>query len=187
MVRSVTAFFKSFTRKLKGKTKVPKLRGKIDTEMLRFAYEVLIQHKKENIEHYKMAIGVSIAQVENRKYSLRNVTDDINKLENSLSKVKNKTDTLTVELQQSGKSQEEIEQHSDYIRFQSRYNAIQTNLDEKSARLSKLQQNVKKAEDKIEFFKLQIEQLHRGITKIQQEQKDAIHDHLSKLNDFKIE
>ena len=60
MVRSVSAFFKSFTRKFKGKTRIPKLRGKIDTEMLRFAYEVLIRHKQESIEQYKNAIGMLI-------------------------------------------------------------------------------------------------------------------------------
>lgn len=181
MVRSVSAFFKSFTRKFKGKTKVPKLRGEIDTEMLRFAYEVLIQHKKESIQHYKLATAKLIALVENRKHSLPNITDAINNLENSLKKVKNKTDTLTVELQQSGKSQEEIEQDPDYIRFQSNYVAILSNLDEKNARLSKLQQDIRKVEDKIESFKHQITQLHREINKLQEEQSDTIHDHLSKL------
>lgn len=181
MVRSVLAFFKSFTRKFKDKTKVPKLRGEIDAEMLRFAYEVLIQHKKESIQHYKQAIGRLIAQVENRKSWLPETTDAINNLENSLSKVKNKTDTLTVELQQSGKSQEEIEQDPDYIRFQSKYNAILSNLDEKNARLSKLQQDIRKSEDKIESFKHQITQLHREINKLQEEQSDTIYDHLSKL------
>ena len=181
MVKPVSAIFKSFTRKFKGKTRIPKLRGEIDTEMLRFAYEVLIQHKKESIEHYKMAIGMLIARVENRKSWLPNVTDDINKLEDSLSKVKNKTDTLTVELQQSGKSQEEIEQDPDYIRYQTAYNEIQSRLDEKNERFSKLQQDIKKAEDRIEHFKHQIQRLHRKIAKIQEEQSDTIQDHLSKI------
>ncbi len=183
MVRSVLSFFKSFTRKFKGKTKVPKLRGEIDTEMLRFAYEVLIQHKKESIQHYKQAIGMLIAQVENRKSSLRNVTDDINKFEKILASAKNKIRTLTAELQQAGMSQEEIEQHSDYIRLQSDYNAIQSTLDEKNARFSKLQQDIKKAEDRFEPFKRQMHQLHQEIAKIKQEQDDTIQDHLSKLND----
>ena len=166
MVRSVSTFFKSFTRKFKGKTKVPKLRGEIDSEMLGFAYEVLIQHKKESIQHYKTAIAMLIAQRETKKNSVQNVTDDINKFKNLLASVKNKKHALTVELQQAGISQEEIEQHSDYIRFQSDYNAIQSTLDEKNARFSKLQQDIKKAEDRFEPFKLQMHQLHQDIAKI---------------------
>ncbi|MYB64716.1 hypothetical protein F4X73_08500 [Candidatus Poribacteria bacterium] len=186
MVRSVSDLFKSFTRKFKDKTRVPKLRGEIDSEMLGFAYEVLIQHKKESIQHYKTAIAMLIAQRETKKNSVQNVTDDINKFKNLLASVKNKKHALTVALQQAGISQEEIEQHSDYIQFQSDYNAIQSDLDEKNARLSKLQQDVKKAEDRIEPFRLQIHQLHQELAKIQQEQKDTIHDHLSKLNEKKI-
>ena len=183
MVRSISVFFKSFTRKFKGKTKVPKLRGEIDSEMLGFAYEVLIQHKKESIQHYKTAIAMLIAQRETKKNSVQNVTDDINKFENLLASAKNKIHTLTVELQQVGMSQEEIEQHSDHIQFQSDYNAIQSTLDEKNARFSKLQQDIKKAEDRFEPFKRQIQLMHREIAKIKQEQDDTIQDHLSKLND----
>lgn len=121
--------------------------------------------------------------METRKGSLQNVTNDINKFEKILASAKNKITKLTAELQQAGMSQEEIEQHSDYIRFQSDYNAIQSTLDEKNARFSKLQQDIKKAEDRFEPFKLQMHQLHQDIAKIKQEQDDTIQDHLSKLND----
>lgn len=186
MVRSVSVFFKSFTRKFTGKKRLLTHSGKIDTKTLRSAYEVLIQYKKDNIQQYKNAVGMLIAQVENRKCSLRNVTDDINKFKRILVGVKNKINTLTVELQQAGMSQEEIEQHSDYIRFLSEYNAIQSCLDERNARLSKLQQDVKKAEDKVEPFKLQMMKLHLEISKIQEEQEDTIQDHLSILMDKEI-
>lgn len=183
MIRSVSTFFKSLTGKSKGKTRLPKLRGKIDIETLRFAYEILIQHKQENIQQCKTFIGQLVAHVEIRKSPLNALKGNINELEDSLNKVKNKTDTLAVELQQSGKSQEEIEQHPDYIRFQTAYSAIQSRLDEKNERFSKLQQEVNKAQDKIEPFKLQLQQLHQDIEKIQEQQDDAIRDHLTKLDD----
>ena len=53
----------------KGKTRLPKLRGKIDIETLRFAYEVLIQHKQENIQQHKIATAHLMAKVEKRKSS----------------------------------------------------------------------------------------------------------------------
>ena len=183
MIRSVSAFFKSLIRISKGKTRLPILREKIDIETLRFAYEILIRHKQENIQHYKLAIGMLLPQVEWRKSSLQKVTDDINKFKNALAKNKNQIDTLTDELQQAGKSQEEIEQHADYIRFQSNYRTTQSRLDEKNERFSKLQQDTKKAQDRIESCKLELQQLHQEIEKIQEEQDDTICDHLTKLDD----
>ncbi len=184
MIRSVSDFFKSLTRKSKGKTRLPKLRGKIDIETLRFAYEILIQYKQENIQEYKNAIGMLLPHAEMSKSPLQNVTDDIKKLKNALAKVENQIDTLTDELQQAGKSQEEIEQHPDYIQFQSRYSAIQSRLDEKNKRFSKLQQECNKAQDKIESSKLQMRRLHEEIVKIQEEQDDTIRNHLTKLDDL---
>ena len=186
MIRSVSTFFKSLTRKSKGKTRLPKLRGKVDIETLRFAYEILIQHKQENIQQHKSATGHLIAMVEKRKSSLPHVTDDINKLKNQLAEVKNQIHSLTDELQQAGKSQEEIEQHPDYIRFQSGYSAIQSSLDEKNERFSTLQQECNKAQDRIESFKSQLHQLHQEIEKIQEEQDETIHAHLSILQDKEI-
>ena len=186
MVKPVSVIFKSFTRKLTGKTGEPKLRGKIDTKSLRSAYEVLIRHKQENIQRYGFALSQLVVQIEIKKNSLNNVTSKINKLKNILVGVKNKLDILTVELQQSGKSQEEIEQHSDYIRLQSDYNAFQSNLDQKNARFTKLQQDIIETEDKAMPFKLQFQQLKLEIVKIQEERDDTIHDHLSILIDKEI-
>ncbi len=186
MKRSVSDFFKSLTRKSKGKTRLPKLRGKIDIETLRFAYEILIQHKQENIQQHKNAIAHLMVKVEKRKSLLPPVTNDINKLKNQLAEVKNQIDTLTDELQQAGKSQEEIEQHPDYIRFQSGYSAIQSRLDEKNERFSTLQQECNKAQDRIESFKSRFHQLLEEIEKIQEEQDETIHAHISILQDKEI-
>ena len=186
MVRPVSAILKSFTRKLTGKTGEPKLRGMIDTKSLRSAYEVLIRHKQDNIQQYKHAVGMLLAHVNKIKCSEQNVTADIDKLKNLLLEVKKKINTLTVELQQTGKSQEEIEQHPDCIQFQADYNAIQSDLDEKNSRFTKLQQDIKKVEYKIELFKVHIQQLHRAMDRIQEEQDDTIHDHLSILKDKEI-
>ena len=145
-------------------------------EAVREAYEDIIRDKQGNIQRYKQAIGQLIAIAEQKKNSLKGVTDDINKLEQmKAGAIAKKKDTAN-ELQKSGISDEEIKQHSDYVRCVTSYNDFQSTLEKKNARVAKLEQDIERAQHDIESHKLQITGLHRDLDRLKTEQSEAVAD-----------
>lgn len=145
-------------------------------EAVRGAYEDIIRDKQGNIQRYKNAIGQLIALVENKKNSLKGLTDDIDKLEKMKAGAIEKKESIIAELQKEGTSDEEIEQHPNYVRCVTSYNDFQATLEQKNARIAKLEQDIKRAQEDIETHKLQLTSLHRDLEKVKTEQSEAVAD-----------
>ena len=145
-------------------------------EAVREAYEDIIRDKQGNIQRYKNAIGQLIALVEQKKNSLKGVTDDIDKFEQMKAGAIDKKKDTANELQKAGISDEEIKQHPDYVRYVTSYNDFQSTLEEKNARVAKLEQDIERAQHDIESHKLQITGLHRDLGRIKTEQSEAVAD-----------
>ncbi len=145
-------------------------------EAVRGAYEDIIRDKQGNIQRYKNAIGQLIALVEQKKNSLKGVTDHIDKLEQMKAGAIDKKKDTANELQKAGISDEEIKQHPDYVRCVTSYNDFQSTLEEKNARVAKLEQDIERAQHDIESHKLQITGLHRDLDRIKTEQSEAVAD-----------
>ena len=135
-----------------------------------------IRVKREDIQRYKNVIGQSIALIENKKNSLKGLTDDIDKLEKMKAGAITKSKNTAAELRDSGASAEEIKQHPDYVRHITSYNDYRTTLEEKNARIAKLEQDIERAQEDIETHKLQITGLHRDLEKVKTEQSEAVAD-----------
>ena len=125
-----------------------------------------IRVKREDIQRYKNVIGQSIALIENKKNSLKGLTDDIDKLEKMKAGAITKSKNKAAELRDSGASDKEIKQHPDYVRHITSYNDYHTTLEEKNARVAKLEQDIERAQEDIETHKLQITTLHRELDKL---------------------
>ena len=148
-------------------------------EAVREAYEDIIRDKQGHIQRYKQAIGQLIALVEQKKNSLKGVTDDIDKLEQmKADAIAKKKDTAN-ELQKAGISDEEIKQDPGYVRCVTSYNDFQSTLEEKNARVAKLEQDIERAQNDIESHKLQITRLHRDLDRIKTEQSETVADLIS--------
>ncbi len=145
-------------------------------EAVRGVYEDIIRDKQGNIQRYKNAIGQLIALVENKKNSLKGLTDDIDKLEKMKAGAIEKKQGIITELKKEGTSDEEIEQHPSYVRCVASYNDFHATLEQKNARIAKLEQDIERAQADIETHKLQITTLHRDLEKVKTEQSEAVAD-----------
>jgi len=145
-------------------------------ESVRGVYEDIIREKQGNIQRYKNAIGQLIALVENKKNSLKGLTDDIDKLEKMKAGAIAKAKSTAAELRDTGASDEEIKQHPDYVQQITSYNDYHSTLEEKNARVAKLEQDIGRAQADIETHKLQITTLHRDLEKVKTEQSEAVAD-----------
>ena len=145
-------------------------------DAVRQTYEDIINDKKDNIQRYKHAMGQFIAIVEQKKNSLKDVTEKLDKLEQMKKAVTAKAESISLELKLSGLSDREIEQHPDYTRCIDSYNDFNSTVMEKKSRITELEDDIKRAQADIERHKPNITQLHRDVEKIKTEQSEAIAD-----------
>jgi phage shock protein A len=145
-------------------------------EAVRGAYEDIISDKKGNIQRYKQAIGQLIALVEQKKTAVKNLTGEVDRLEELKTGAIAKAQQTAAALQGEGLTEEEIKQHADYTRCVTAYQDFNSNLQEKTGRITELENEIEGAQADIESHKLQITTLHRDLDKIKSEQSEAVAD-----------
>ena len=176
MANGFTRFFKAIWYTLTGRAHESADRMMENPEAVRGAYEDIINDKKGNIQRYKQAIGQLIALVEQKRSTVKNLTDEIERLEELKAGAIAKAQQTAAELQGEGLGQEEIKQHAEYTRCVNAYQDFNSNLQEKTGQITALENEIEGAQTDIESHKLQITSLHRDLDKIKSEQSEAVAD-----------
>lgn len=176
MANGFTRFFKAIWYTLTGKAHESADRMMENPEAVRGAYEDIINDKKGNIQRYKAAIGQLIALVEQKRSTVKSLTDEVERLEELKSGAIAKAQQTAAQLQGEGLSPEEIKVHSEYTRCVTAYQDFNSNLTEKTGRITELENEIEGAQADIESHKLQITSLHRDLDKIKSEQSEAVAD-----------
>ena len=176
MANGFTRFFKAIWYTLTGRAHESADRMMENPEAVRGAYEDIINDKKGNIQRYKQAIGQLIALVEQKRSAVKNLTDEVERLEELKSGAIAKAQQTAAELQGEGLTQEEIKQHAEYTRCVTAYQDFNSNLQEKTGNITALENEIEGAQADIESHKLQITNLHRDLDKIKSEQSEAVAD-----------
>ena len=176
MANGFTRFFNAIWYTLTGKAHESADRMMENPEAVRGAYEDIINDKKGNIQRYKQAIGQLIALVEQKRSTVKSLTDEVERLEELKSGAIAKAQQTAAQLQGDGLSQEEIKVHGEYTRCVTAYQDFNSNLVEKTDRITELENEIEGAQSDIESHKLQITSLHRDLDKIKSEQSEAVAD-----------
>ena len=176
MANGFTRFFKAIWYTLTGKAHESADRMMENPEAVRGAYEDIINDKKGNIQRYKQAIGQLIALVEQKRSTVKSLTDEVERLEELKSGAIAKAQQTAAQLQGEGLSQEAIKVHGEYTRCVTAYQDFNSNLVEKTGRITELENEIEGAQADIESHKLQITSLHRDLDKIKSEQSEAVAD-----------
>lgn len=176
MANGFTRFFKAIWYTLTGRAHESADRMMENPEAVRGAYEDIIKDKKGNIQRYKQAIGQLIALVEQKRTAVKNLTDEVERLEELKSGAIAKAQQTAAELQDQGLAQEEIKVHAEYTRCVTAYQDFNSNLQEKTGRITELENEIEGAQTDIQSHKLQITNLHRDLDKIKSEQSEAVAD-----------
>ena len=176
MANGFTRFFKAIWYTLTGRAHESADRMMENPEAVRGAYEDIINDKKGNIQRYKQAIGQLIALVEQKRNAVKNLTDEVDRLEELKAGAIAKAQQTAAQLQGDGLSQEAIKQHPEYTRCVTAYQDFNSNLVEKSDHITELENEIEGAQADIESHKLQITNLHRDLDKIKSEQSEAVAD-----------
>ncbi len=176
MANGISRFFKSIWYTLTGRAHEAADRMMENPEAVRGAYEDIIADKKGNIQRYKQAIGQLIALVERKKSTVKNLTDEVEKLEELKSGAIAKAQQTAADLQAQGMAPEEVKQHAEYVRCVTAYQEFNTNLEDKTGQISALESEIEEAQAGIDNHKIQITGLHRDLEQIKNEQSEAVAD-----------
>ena len=176
MANGITRFFKAIWYTLTGRAHETADRMMENPEAVRGAYEDIISDKKGNIQNYKQAIGQLIALVEQKRTSVKTLTDEVSNLEELKAGAIAKAQQTAADLQKEGMTPEEVKQHAEYTRCVTAYQEFNTNLEEKEARITELEGEIENAQADIDSHKVQITSLHRDLDKIKDEQSEAVAD-----------
>ncbi len=176
MANGFTRFFRAIWYTLTGRAHEQADKLMEDPNAVRGAFERIIRDKMENIQNYKNAIGQLIALVENKKGSLKKLTEDVEKFEKMKTGAIQKAKATAAELQQQGVADEEIKQNAEYVKCVTAYQDFQSTLDEKNARITELEADIERAQKDIDSHKNQMQTLHRDLGKIKEEQSETVAD-----------
>lgn len=176
MANGFTRFFRAIWHSLTGRAHEQADKILEDPNAVRGAFERIIRDKMENIQQYKAAIGQLIALVENKKKSLKNLTEDVEKFEKMKTGAIQKAKATAAELQQQGVADEEIKQNAEYVKCVTAYQDFQSTLDEKNARITELEADIEHSQKQIDSHKNQITTVQRDLNKIKEEQSETVGD-----------
>ena len=176
MANGFSRFFKAIWYTLTGRAHESADRMMENPEAVRGAYEDIIRDKQGNIQRYKAAIGQLIALVEQKNSAVKNLTNEVSNLEELKTGAIAKAQQTAADLQKEGLAPEEVKQHTEYTRCVTAYQEFNSNLEEKTARITELENEIESAQADINSHKIQITGLHRDLGKIKSEQSEAVAD-----------
>ena len=176
MANGFSRFFKAIWYTLTGRAHESADRMMENPEAVRGAYEDIIRDKQGNIQRYKAAIGQLIALVEQKNSAVKKFTDEVSNLEELKTGAIAKAQQTAADLQKEGLAPEEVKQHAEYTRCVTAYQEFNSNLEERTARITELENEIESAQADINSHKIQITTLHRDLDKIKSEQSEAVAD-----------
>lgn len=159
--------------------------GRIDAarkELSRNPYSVranfdrIIEEKTKRIQQYKEAVAGMIAQQEKKIGGVKQLSEDLNKLESLKEGAAAKARNVVEELKSKGVSMEEIKRNEDYMRCLSAFNDFSNTIEEKSAHVAEVEGDVNEIGSNIKSHKIQLQELLREIDKLKEEAHATVAD-----------
>ena len=146
-------------------------------------YDRVIEEKRNRLNQYKDAVSAMIAQEESKKEKLRNVTEEIEKLEKlragAAAKAKNLVEKYNGDVNA-------VKNDADYIKCQSAFKDFSSTLAEKQQRANEIDEDLKQLVANVSGHKTQIQSLMRELDKLKEEKHDAVADVLSASEEKQI-
>lgn len=146
-------------------------------------YDRVIEEKRNRLNQYKDAVSAMIAQEESKKDKLRNLTEEIEKLEKLRSGAAAKAKKL---VDQYNGDVAAVKGDADYAKCQAAFKDFSSTLAEKQQRASEIDEDLKQLVANVSGHKTQIQSLMRDLDKLKEEKHDAVADVLSASEEKQI-
>ncbi len=146
-------------------------------------YDNVIEEKRKRLNQYKDAVSAMIAQEESKKEKLRNLSEEVNKLEKLKSGAAAKAKQLVDKYNGDVNA---VKSDPEYIKCQAAFKDFSSTLAEKTQRISEIEEDLKAMVANVSGHKTQIQALMRELDKLKEEKHDAVADVLSAKEEKEI-
>ena len=146
-------------------------------------YDRVIDEKRNRLNQYKDAVSAMIAQEESKKEKLRQLTDEIGKLEKLRAGAAAKAKSL---VEKYNGDVNAVKGDPDYVKCQAAFKDFSSTLAEKQQRATEIDEDLKQLVANVSGHKTQIQSLMRELDKLKEEKHDAVADVLSASEEKQI-
>lgn len=173
---SIGRWFKALGYLLTGR--IDAARETLDTNphVVKAKYDDIIREKVGRIQEYKKAVASLVAQEEKKVQQVRQLTDEVQRLEDLKTGAAAKAKKVVAELQAAGKTQGEIHNHEDYKRCLAAFNDFSSTLAEKQERIAELESGIEEYRGTVSNHKVQLQSLLREVEGLKAESAEMVAD-----------
>lgn len=139
-------------------------------------FDRVINEKKSRIQQYKDAVARMIAQQEQKMARVKQLTDEVNKLEQLKEGAAAKARTVVADLKARGVPMDQIKANEDYLKCMAAFNDFTSTAAEKSNHITELEGDVNGLGSSIANHKVQLQQLLREVDKLKEEAASTVAD-----------
>ena len=176
IVRSLTNWAKALGYLLTGRLDSAREALDSNPHVVKATFDEIIRDKVSRIQQYKKAVASLVAQQEKKTHQVKQLTGEVEQLENLKTGAAAKARQTVEALRKAGKTQEEIHGDEDYQRCLTAFNDFSSTLAEKQAHISDLESSIEEYGASIGDHKVQLQQLLRELDKLKAEQSETVAD-----------
>lgn len=174
MIKALARFFKGIFAWFLGKSDKSCHGLDTDANVIQVKYNDIIQKRTSNIQEYKKAVALLVAQKELKTDKVQALREKLHEYESMKTETKDQAREIAFRMQEKGCSKEEIMRHHDYRQRQQEYNELTSKIVNALPLFNKLKADLDINKNEIEEHKLQIKRWGREIEIIKDEAEDSI-------------
>jgi len=186
MFRALGRWIKAVLYLLTGRLDAARRTLDTNPHVVRAKYDDIIRDKTDRIQQYKQAVAGLIAQQEDKMSKVKNLTEEVGKLERLKAGALAKAKQSVARLQKEGKGKDEIQGDHDYQKCLTAFNDFSSTLKEKQDRIEEIEKDIDGYGKRIGEHKVQLQSLLREIEKLKSEQADAVADMITAKQEKEI-
>jgi len=173
MFRAIGRYFRALGYLLVGKIDAARMSVSTSPDVVRATYDNITDEKRKRIQHYKDAVGAMIGQQEKKKADLQTQSEEVARLQKLQ---EGATAMARKVVERHNGDIEAVKKDAEYTKCQASFKDFRSSLDEKEARCTELEGDLKTIGDSIAGHKIQLQALLREIEKIREEKHEAVAD-----------
>jgi phage shock protein A len=176
MFKAIGRYFRALGYLATGRIDAARQALSTNPYVVQATFDRIVDEKKNRIQQYKDAVARMIAQQEQKIVRVKQLSDEVNRLEQLKEGAAAKARTLVGAMRGRGMTMEQIKQDAEYLKCMTAFNDFSSTAQEKSDHIAELEDDVKQLGESIDGHKVQLQQLLREVEKLKEEATQSVAD-----------
>ncbi len=186
MFKAIGRYVRAFFYLITGQIDASRKELSRNPYVIQATFDSVLQEKKQRIHQYKDAVAAMIAQEEKKLARVKQLTEEVNRLEQLKEGAAAKAKTVVNQLKAQGLGMEQIKSNEDYMRCLAAFNDFSSTLAEKNEHIAELEGDVQDIGTNIAGHKVQLQSLQREIEKLKEEAAATVADMITAQEEEQI-